>query len=91
MISRRHDYRLLVLNKIKMAAVSITSLASYLADKMKLLQLGENHFKSGHVERCDYLPGVLSGVVRASMKDKTYIVTVSVRVVSDDSDKLGKI
>lgn len=60
-----------------MDAISITALASFFSDEPKSLQRGENHYKSDHVEKFDYFPGELRGVVRASMKDKSYNVVVS--------------
>lgn len=59
-----------------MDAISITALASFFSDEPKSLQRGENHYKSDHVEKFDYFPGELRGVVRASMKDKSYNVVV---------------
>lgn len=60
-----------------MAGISITWLSLYFADEPKSLERGENHYKSDHVESLSYYPGTLKGKVHASMKEKTYEVTVS--------------
>ena len=57
-------------------AVSIASLISFYKDD-KSVDRGENHYKSGHVQQCSLDEGVLTGVVRASMRDKVYRVSVS--------------
>ncbi|XP_065061751.1 uncharacterized protein LOC135688717 [Rhopilema esculentum] len=59
-------------------AFSITSLCIFFEGETKSISRGENHYKSGHVESITYIPGVLKGKVRASMKDKVYNVTVYV-------------
>ena len=60
-----------------MAALLISSLASFFADEQKSLTRGENHYKSNHVESFSYSDGVLRGEIHASMKKKVYKVTVS--------------
>ena len=60
-----------------MAAISISSLASFFADEQKSLTRGENHYKSNHVESLSYSDGIIRGEIHASMKKKVYKVTVS--------------
>ena len=60
-----------------MAALSISSRASFFADEQKSLTRGENHYKSNHVESFSYSDGVLRGEIHASMKKQVYKVTVS--------------
>ena len=60
-----------------MAALSISSLASFFADEQKSLTRGENHYKSNHVESFSYSDGIIRGEIHASMKKKVYKVTVS--------------
>ena len=67
-------------------AVSISSLTSFFKDEQKSINRGENHYKSGHVEQCRLDAGVLTGVVRASMKDKVYNVSVSESQDNECSD-----
>ena len=43
-----------------MAALSISSLASFLADEQKSLTRGENHYKSNHVESFSYSDGIIA-------------------------------
>lgn len=58
-------------------AISISSIASFFVDNKKNIDRGENHYKSGHVEQCSLDAGLLTGYVRASMRDKVYRVSVS--------------
>jgi len=60
-----------------MAVVSISALTSFFADEPSRIQRGENHYKSNHVESCSYSDGVIHGSVQASMRKKSYKVTVS--------------
>lgn len=60
-----------------MAAISISSLTSFFSDESSRIQRGENHYKSGHIESCYYSDGIIRGSVQASMKNKSYKVTVS--------------
>ena len=62
-----------------MAALSISSLASFFADEQKSLTRGENHHQSNHIESFFYNDGVIRGEVHASMKKIVYKVTVSNR------------
>lgn len=59
-----------------MAALSISSLASFFADEQKSLTRGENHYKSNHVESFSYIDGIIRGEIHASMKKKVYKVTI---------------
>ena len=61
----------------KMASLSIASLISFFAAEKKLIERGENHYKSDHIEAFTYHQGVLRGEVHASMKKKVCKVTVS--------------
>ena len=65
-----------------MAAISISALTSFFCDEPSRIQRGENHYKSGHVESCKYSDGIIRGSVQASMKKKSYKVTVSKRRVN---------
>ena len=65
-----------------MASLLIVALVSYFSGEQKSLDRGENHYKSDHVQRFTYSPGVLRGEVHASMKNKTYKVTVSNQFVN---------
>ena len=67
------------LNKSSMAAMSISALASSFADEPKSINRGENHYNSKHVESFEYADGVMRGNVHASMKNRTYKTTVSVK------------
>ena len=60
-----------------MAAITISALASFFSDEPKSIQRGENHYKSNHIESCEYSDGIIRGSVQASMKKKSYNVTVS--------------
>ena len=60
-----------------MAAITITALASFFAGEPKSIQRGENHYKSEHIESFHYSSGIIRGSVQASMKNKSYKVTVS--------------
>ena len=60
-----------------MAALSITSLVSFFGNEQKSLTRGENLYKSNHVESFAYSDGMIRGEIDASMKKKSYKVTVS--------------
>ncbi|XP_022778649.1 uncharacterized protein LOC111320231 [Stylophora pistillata] len=60
-----------------MAAISISSLTSFFSDESSRIQRGENHYKSGHIESCYYSDGIIRGSVQASMKNKSYKVTIN--------------
>ena len=62
-----------------MAAVTIGSLVSFFAEKKRSITRGENHYRSDHIESFVYADGVIRGTVHASMKNKSYNVTVSSR------------
>ena len=55
----------------------IAWLAEYFNTNKKCIPRGDNHYRSGHVKTFNNCQGVLLGVVRASMKDKSYKVMVS--------------
>ena len=61
----------------KMSLLSISALADYFDKETKSLKRGENHYESGHVESFSFSSGIITGSVKASMKDRTYKVTVS--------------
>lgn len=63
----------------KMASLSIASLSLFFAGEQKSLSRGENHYQSGHIESFVYDQRVIRGQVKASMKKKSYKVTVSSR------------
>ena len=63
---------------------SIASLLSYFANELKSVDKGENHFQSRHVDAFQYSEGSLTGKVNASMKDKSYEVTVSQHVYDSE-------
>ena len=56
---------------------AIASLLSYYVDEPKSVDRGKNHYKSNHVEAFLYSAGSLRGNVHASMKARSYKVTVS--------------
>ena len=60
-----------------MASLSIAALFTFYVNESKSVSRGENHFKSGHVLSCSYFEGLITGKVRASMKNKEYSVRVS--------------
>ena len=60
-----------------MASLSIAALSSFFAGEQKSITRGENHYRSGHIDKLCYSQGVLRGQVHASMKNKAYKVTVS--------------
>ena len=59
--------------------LSISSLASFFAGEQKSIDRGQNHYKSDHIIRFTYSAGIIRGDVQASMKQKSYSVTVSLR------------
>ena len=59
-----------------MVAITISALTSFFSDEPKSINRGENHYKSRHVESFHYSDGIIRGSVHASMKDKSYKVTV---------------
>lgn len=60
-----------------MAAISISTLATFFSDEPKSINRGENHYKSNHIEEFNYRKGVLTGKIKASMKNKVYKANVS--------------
>ena len=58
-------------------SVSVFDIMSFFNKEEKSVKRGENHFKSGHVEQCFYADGHITGLVKASMRDKLYRVSVS--------------
>ena len=60
-----------------MATLSICAMTNFFSNKPKSIERGENHFNSGHVLSYSYSDGILRGSVQASMKNKSYKVTVS--------------
>ena len=63
-----------------MAAISIFALTTFFSNEPKSISRGENHYKSGHIESFSYSDRVLRGSVHASMKNKSYKVTVSIDI-----------
>ena len=61
-----------------MASLAISSLASFFSGEQKSLDRGENHYRSDHVQSFTYFAGIIQGEVKASMKNKSYKVAVSV-------------
>ena len=61
-----------------MASLSISSLASFFSGEQKSRDRGENHYRSDHVQSFTYSAGIIRGEVKASMKNKSYKVAVSV-------------
>ena len=57
-------------------SVSVFDIMSFFKEEEKSVTRGENHFKSGHVEQCLYAGGQII-IVKASMRDKLYRVSVS--------------
>ena len=53
----------------KMSLLSISALADYFDKETKSLNRGENHYESGHVESFSFSSGIITGSVKASMKD----------------------
>ena len=68
-----------------MAAITITSLTSFFSGEPKSIERGENHYKSDHIESFQYSNGMIIGLAHASMKDKSYKVTVSKLTSSEHS------
>ena len=60
-----------------MAAISITALTSFFSGEPKSIERGENHYNSDHIESFQYSNGIIRELVHASMKEKSYKVTVS--------------
>ena len=72
--SRCHGSRISVLNKLaqRKDGVAFNRFSSYfLLWRKKLIERGENHHKSDHIESIDYQQGVLRGEVHASTKKKS--------------------
>ena len=63
--------------RTNMAALTITALTSFFSGEPKSIGRGENHYKSDHIEYFQYSNGIIRGLVHASMKEKSYKVTVS--------------
>ena len=63
--------------RTNMAALTITALTSFFSGEPKSIERGENHYKSDHIEYFQYSNGIIRGLVHASMKEKSYKVTVS--------------
>ena len=61
------------------ANLTISQLNSFF--DIKSVTRGENHYRSGHVEKFSFSHGELTGLVRASMKEKVYRVSVSAREI----------
>ena len=61
-----------------MASLAISSLASFFSGEQKSLERGKNHYRSDNVQSFTYSGGIIRGEVKASMKNKSYKVTVSV-------------
>lgn len=59
-----------------MASLSITALSNFFSEERKSICKGENHYKSDHVESFFYNAGAIRGQVHASMKEKSYKVTI---------------
>ena len=57
--------------------ITFSNMVRYFKDEDKSVRRGENHYKSDHILACTFSQGQLMGVVRASMKDKSYKVLVS--------------
>ena len=60
--------------EVSLAALSISSLASFFSDEQKSLTGGENYYQSNHIESFSFSDGVIRGEVHASMKKKVYKV-----------------
>ena len=60
-----------------MAGITISALTSFFSGEPKSIHRGENHYKSDHIESFQYSHGIIRGSVHASMKGKSYKVTVS--------------
>ena len=60
--------------------LSVSDLMAFFKDEHKSIKRGGDHYKSGHVEKCSYSDGKLTGLVRASMKHKVYPVSLSVAI-----------
>ena len=73
--------------------VLLSAIQFFHNDEPKLLQRGENHFESGHVEDCSYISGRFVGQVRASyeQKGKIHSVLVSVKVSQQYLNKANKL
>ena len=63
---------------------SIASLLSYFANEPKVVDKGENHYQSRHVDAFQCSERLLTGKMNASMKDKSYYVTVSQHVYDSE-------
>ena len=61
-----------------MASLAISSLASFFSGEQKALKRGESHYRSDHVQSFTTSGGIIRGEVKASMKNKSCKVTVSV-------------
>lgn len=61
-----------------MAAIALHAIAAFFSSDPNKLKRGENALDSGHVMSAgiDFETGVISGVVQASMRDKSYKIMV---------------
>lgn len=59
--------------------VTIASLVKFFAEEPKLVERGENAYKSGRIEQFlyDSSSGIVKGTVKSSLKDRCYSVEVS--------------
>jgi hypothetical protein len=62
-------------------AVKVTWLTPFFSDESKLINRGENAYKSGRREEfaAEMAVGTLKGRVRSSLKDRAYSLEVSLR------------
>lgn len=65
-----------------MSGITIYSIFQAFKDNSKQIMRGENAYKSGHVKKMRFSsatqPATISGEVQASMRNKTYLIEVSI-------------
>ncbi|KAG5277758.1 hypothetical protein AALO_G00091050 [Alosa alosa] len=60
-------------------AISLLHFTTFFQGQEKSIDWGENHYKSGHVERFSYANGEIVGVVHASRRDRSYKASITLR------------
>ena len=65
------------INRINMAAITISALSSFFSGEPKSIERGGNHHESDYIESFIYSHWIIRRSVHASLKNKSYKVTVS--------------
>ncbi len=65
------------------SVIKISHISKFFGNELKLIEKGENAVESGHIASMTYVASDrrIEGHVFASMKDKSYFVEVSIKVI----------